>query len=322
MRRSLYRITVLLCTVILAACSGGGSGDELLDTSWSAPELVTITGYTGHAMEPFLSRDGNTLFFNNLNADYDPVTAAVNDTNIHYAGKISATEFVYAGELTGVNTDLDLVKNELEGVASVDVSLNFFYTDTINYSAGNLNTIYRGTLQISPTVEVINKVPVGNLKNDLTPSVFGELNMDVEVAADGSMLYFSDNVFSGGAVPDVSNIGMAVNDGLYNFSVLPNSTVLMANVNTSNLEYAPSISVDQLELFFTRCTSPCDNVNMMGIYISNRNSTSDAWSVPRRISSITGLIVEGPTVSSDGKSLYYHKKDSDGLHRIYRVTRP
>jgi hypothetical protein len=42
--------------------------------------------------------------------------------------------------------------------------------------------------------------------------------------------------------------------------------------------------------------------------------------VPRRIQAATGF-VEGPTLSPDEKSLYYHKRESS-LFVIYRVTRP
>jgi hypothetical protein len=42
--------------------------------------------------------------------------------------------------------------------------------------------------------------------------------------------------------------------------------------------------------------------------------------VPQKIQAATGF-VEGPSLSADEKSLYYHKREAD-LFVIYRVTRP
>lgn len=61
------------------------------------PQPVSIEGYDGSAMEPFISPDGHYLFFNNEN---DP---AVN-TNLHFAERIGKLSFRYLGELPGVNS--------------------------------------------------------------------------------------------------------------------------------------------------------------------------------------------------------------------------
>ncbi len=93
------------------------------------------------------------------------------------------------------------------------------------------------------------------------------------------------------------------------------SAAIMKQVNTSkNLEYAPAISASGLELFFTRLegSSPA-------IYAATRTDTSSPFDAPRKISAAAGF-VEGPTLSPDGQSLYYHKRDGD-LFVIYRVTR-
>ena len=51
-----------------------------------------------------------------------------------------------------------------------------------------------------------------------------------------------------------------------------------------------------------------------------RKSQGERFGPSRTISAIAG-VVEAPSVTGDGKALYYHQK-VDGLHRIYRVTRP
>jgi Tol biopolymer transport system component len=81
------------------------------------------------------------------------------------------------------------------------------------------------------------------------------------------------------------------------------------------LNYAPATSASQLEIFFTRL-----DPNGPAIYVSNRRSISEPFAEPRKIAAIAGF-AEGPTLSPDEKSLYYHKKDA-GRFVIYRVTRP
>jgi len=90
----------------------------------------------------------------------------------------------------------------------------------------------------------------------------------------------------------------------------------MKQVNTSSsLEYAPAISSSGLELFFTRL----EGSNAV-LYTATRTDTSSPFGVPKRIRAATGF-VEGPTLSPDEKSLYYHKREGS-LFVIYRVTRP
>jgi len=48
-------------------------------------------------MEPFITRDGRYLLFNNSN---DPSV----DMNLHYAERIDDLTFAYRGEIAGVNT--------------------------------------------------------------------------------------------------------------------------------------------------------------------------------------------------------------------------
>jgi len=58
------------------------------------PEMVvTINGLSFDAMEPFISPDGNYLFFNNLN---DGV-----NTKLYYATKVNDLTFNFVGELNG-----------------------------------------------------------------------------------------------------------------------------------------------------------------------------------------------------------------------------
>ena len=78
---------------------------------FSNPEPVEIVGYTGHAMEPFISHDGRCLLFNNLN---DPRE----NTDLHWAERITATSFRYGGKVEGANT------KALEGVPLLPAMLH------------------------------------------------------------------------------------------------------------------------------------------------------------------------------------------------------
>jgi hypothetical protein len=100
---------------------------------------------------------------------------------------------------------------------------------------------------------------------------------------------------------------------------LDNSQVILAAINTDDLEYAPSISLDQREIFFTRLA--LDTLTT-SLYRSERSDINLAWSPPLKLTAISGF-VEGAVLSPDEKSLYYHRlNESTGKFEIYRVTRP
>jgi hypothetical protein len=90
----------------------------------------------------------------------------------------------------------------------------------------------------------------------------------------------------------------------------------MARINTGRLQYAANISASELEFFFTRLY-PAGPATFMAV----RSDTSQPFGKPLKIAAITGF-AEAPSISPDGKSLYYHHQDLDRVFRIYRVTRP
>ena len=57
----------------------------------------------------------------------------------------------------------------------------------------------------------------------------------------------------------------------------------------------------------------------VAIYRSYRASREAPFSVPERVAAISGL-VEAPSLSGDGRSLYYHKREGSRFV-IYRVAR-
>ncbi|PYQ47515.1 MAG: hypothetical protein DMF59_18680, partial [Acidobacteria bacterium] len=198
----------------------------LLQFGW--PERVTIAGYSGDAMEPFLTRDGSILLFNNRN---DPPS----ETDLHWAERIDDLNFVYRGKLQGANSAV------LDAVPTVDAAGNIYFVTTRSYNE-NLMTIYRGHFERG----VVSDVAAVPGISRLTP---GQVNFDVEVSADGNILYFTDGLFTGGSVPATADLAIATRGSDGQFHRVEG---LLDAVNTSALEYAACISADELELFFTR----------------------------------------------------------------------
>jgi len=252
------------------------------------PVKVEIIGYSGNIMEPFVSRDGTTLLFNNLNA-------APENTNLHWATKINDTTFQYKGEIAGVNTI------DLEGVPTLDNAGNLYFVSLRNY-ATTLSTLYQCNFLngVATNVQLINGV------SKLQP---GWVNFDVEVSADGQSLYFVDAQFDQTLNPSTADLVIAKKSNSV-FQRLSNSNEIMKNINSNALEYAACISVDQLELYFTRLIVPFTATSAPEIFVSTRQNVNEPFSTPSKIQSIIGF-VEAPTIAPDQKTLYYHKKENN-----------
>ena len=120
---------LLLSGVALAlvmATPGYGAPAASLHVGNAVP--VTIRGYHGDAMEPFLSADGKYLFFNNRN---DPGT----DTNLYFAAPRRRTTFSYGGAIAGANSPA------LDAVASMDAADHFYFVSTRSYAAHARNDL-------------------------------------------------------------------------------------------------------------------------------------------------------------------------------------
>ena len=244
-------------------------------------------------MEPFVSRDGKYLFFNNLN---EP---SVN-TNLHWAERVDDLHFKYRGEIQGVNTPA------LEGVPSMDRQGNFYFVSNRSYEQ-TTSTLYRAKFA-DGSLSGVEVVPGVSLAKP------GIVNFDAEISADGNTLYFVESQFSIFGKPKSARILFARRNGNVFVRDEANAS-MMKNINTDALNYAPATSVSQREIFFTRVdpTGPA-------IYMAKRANTTLPFETPLRITAITGF-VEGPTLSPDELSLYYHTKEN-GRFVIYRVTRP
>jgi|HubBroStandDraft_6_1064221.scaffolds.fasta_scaffold32052_2 hypothetical protein len=274
-------------------------------SKFANPEMVQILGYDdnqGHsndAMEPFISRDGNFLFFNNSNS------AAA--TNLFWATRIDDVTFQYQGQIGGeVNSS-----GPLDAVASMDSNGTLYFITTRSYSstgaAGYLSTIYSGPFT-NGAVTTVNPTP------GVAAPRLGLLNFDAEISADGNTLYFTRGNFATGTLTSTTMMVATRQGG--NFVVDPNSAIIMKTINNQHLNYAADTSADEIEFFFTR-TNPKAGP---AIYMATRKSTSKPFDEPQKIDAISGF-AEAPSISPDGLSLYYHVKNADGVFVINRVTR-
>jgi hypothetical protein len=274
----------------LAGCAPPGSPEY---RAFGNAERVMIRGYDGDAMEPFVSKDGGYLLFNNRN---DPRI----DTNLHFARRIEGLTFQYAGELKGANTPA------LEGVPSLDRAGNLFFVSTRSYKE-TLSTLYQGRFDEGAVSGV-------RLVSGVSRRQPGIVLFDAEIAPDGGTLFIVDGEFAGGPHPKSADIAIAVRDGA-GFRRLPSSAELLKNVNTGALEYAPAVSGDLLELFFTRAAGS----GPPAIWRSVRRGIDASFEAPQRVAAAHGF-VEAPALSGDGRSLYFHKLEG-GRFVIYRVSR-
>jgi hypothetical protein len=282
--------------VQLVAIKGlGNCGQSLASSEYLAfgtAQAVIIRGYDQDAMEPFLSRDGRYLLFNNSNAP------DVN-TDLHYAERINDLLFDYRGPIGGANS------SALDGVASMDQEQNLYFVSTRSY-AQTLSTVYQGRFAEGDVSNV-------GLVDGLTRGLPGHLNFDAEISGDGNTLIFVDGVFSGAPFPDAADLAIAGRT-VGGFSRLANSSDLLAAINTSDLEYAPNLSRNGLELFFTRYAD-----GEFAIYRSTRWHVDAAFEPPQRVRLPQGL-VEAPTLSVDERALYFHQRVGT-QYTIFRVQR-
>lgn len=292
-----FVLSILLFQLGTACDRDDKNPAESQPIEFSEPVSVTITGYTGHVMEPFLSRDGSILLFNNLNEPSE-------NTNLHWAQKINDSLFLYKGEITGVNT------TDLDAVPGLDSLGNLYFVSTRNYAA-TLSTIYtcRFSNGIASDVQLVAGI------SRTQPSW---LNFDVEVSADGQTLYFADGQFNQPGLPQSADLIIAHKNGA-GFQRNALSNELMSKINSPALEYAACISANQLELYFTRLELPITASSSPAIFVSTRQHINQPFGKPSKVESISGF-AEAATIAPDQKTVYFHKKVND-RYELYFVRK-
>ena len=295
MTGSARRGAVLL--LVLAGCGGGLPVDP---NPFTNPQSVSIEGYGGVAMEPALSPDGQTLFFNDSNA-------ATVDTDLHWAtldaARPGGLHFTYGGQVAAANS------NVLDGVPSLDQAGNLYFISTRAYGSTHLYTVHRGQYAAG-AVSGVEEVP------GLESKGVGWLIFDAFISADGTQLWFAEGDFSSGAL-GAADLGLAVRQPSGAF-LRADPSALFREVNILHgAQYAPAVSADGLELFFTRLTGTGTTT---AIYRSRRPNTASPWGAPAPIDALVGGVIEAAAPTADGKSLYFHRWTGAGFE-LARVTR-
>lgn len=299
-----FILSSICITLLIFSCS---TDNDEIDGSPIYPSFgseidVTINGLSFDAMEPFISADGNYLFFNNLN---DGV-----DTKLFYANKVNDSTFTLVGELNGTN---QITPPHLDAVADLDSEGNFYWTSTRNYPT-DLDNLFHGTFNIG------NVTDISRVHGDFNMNIPGWLIMDHGISLDGQFLYFNNARFDDTNCQGVceTNLGLAqkVNDSTFN--TLSNSASILQNINDTNyIYYAPCISSDNLELYYTRyLKGAISTTTLFEICVAVRNVSEDTFSVPKVLfSEAISDLIEAPTLTTDKQIIYYHRKVV-GSHKI------
>lgn len=260
---------------------------------------VKINGLTFDAMEPSLSADGNALFFNSLNNGIN--------TSLYYAARLDDTTFNMVGLVPAVN---ETTTPYLNAVASSDSTSNFVWVSLRNWPA-NYENLHRVKFLTSSYTNF------GRLHGDFYIPAPGWLIMDAAVNFQGDKLIYCNAWFNGCAngLPCKAAMGIAqkINDSTFN--KVANTSALMANVNdtTNYIVYAPELTKDGLELYYTRLLK---NSTQTEIMVATRSNTNTAFSPPTLLIGAPAIAPEGPTLSKDKTKMYYHRKNGN-LYEIY-----
>lgn len=294
------RIWSLLTILALLPTAQGHSQNFPL---FGPEKSVDVNGLTFDAMEPFISPDGNTMFFNSLNSG--------GNTNLHYATRVDDTTFNYVGLLGGTH---DTSSNHLDAVASIDSLNNFYWTSLRKYPA-IIENLHRGVFSGG------NVTGIARVKGNFNILTVGWLIMDAAISYQGDKLYYCNAYFDfinnscGTGVPCKASLGVAQKVSDTVFSKLSYSDAIFTAVNDTNyLVYAPQVTRDGLELFYTRLLKKTVNTE---ICVSVRKSLTDTFSAPMVIWSKFGYLPEAATVTLDKQRIYYHQKNTSGVYRLY-----
>jgi len=298
------RINLIFIALLALSCSKDeniGIQNQLYPTFGSEID-VTINSLTFDAMEPFISTDENYLFFNNLNDGIN--------TKLYYATKINDSTFNYVGELIGTN---QTITPYLDAVADIDSKGNFYWTSTRNYPA-ELDNLFHGTFNSG------NVIDIERVRGDFNMNVPGWLIMDHGISFDGQFLYFNNARFDDTNCqgPCETTMGIAQKDSDSTFKTLPNSASILQNINDPNyIYYAPCISSDNLELYFTRyLKGQITSSTVFEICVAVRNTSIAEFSIPKVLfSEVISDLIEAPTLTTDKNIIYYHRK-TNGSHKI------
>jgi len=293
------RLLAILTAQALAILIVCGAASAATYDVFANAQPVVIEGYTESAMEPFISPDGQQLLFNTSN-----VPPAVPSLQLATSGTGQA--FEYQGPLAGEAVN---EPGTLSGTPSMDAAGEVYFISNRSYEQ-TLSTVYSGQLSAG----IVSGV---HLVSGVSASRPGLVDFDASISPGGEALYVSVGDFSSGTGPTSATVAMFDRSGS-GFALDPLSSKMLKPVNKARmLDYAACGSSDGLELFFTRAKPPKVEP---AIYRAYRRKLGKPFGHVQRVSAITGFS-EAPSLSADGRTLYYHHL-SNGKFELETVTRP
>jgi hypothetical protein len=293
--------TTALGTAVSTA-STATSSEPTTHGDFGAPERVTIQGYTGTAQDPWVTSDGKYLLFD-THADTSPDPSSSHPGEARYAKAIDYKTFTYVGRIQG------MAAGDPTGQAApvTDNAGNIYYL-TGRYHDSQGISIAQGTFTDGV---VTNIAPIKGI------SFPGGFNMSFSPSRDGKYMVFSDN-------GKASTLAIAKKNADGTFARLTNSAEIMKNITDQfSVAFAPQISNDYLELFFTAPPEttflPQRSSEKIAIWVARRSSPTEPFGIAQPITTHgpNDPIDSGPTesggLSPDGKHLYFHNFANGGV---------
>jgi len=203
---------------------------------------------------------------------------------------------------------------QLNAVAGLDISNNFYWV-SLNGFPIERDNLFHG---------IFNNGSLSNtqrIHGDFYNYGAGWLVMDHGISVDGQTFYYNNARFDGANCtgPCETFIGIANKTTIDTFMKATNSDTILQNINDQNyIYYAPYITQDNLELYYTRYLQGAITSNTVAeICVATRAIDTAVFSEPKVLFSnnLIDNIVEAPTLTIDKQVMYYHKK-INGIHKI------
>jgi hypothetical protein len=300
----IFTLSLIIVPLLLVKCRNDMTTNPAADASgFYNEQKVTINGYSGDPRSPFISKDDNYLFFDSWSKN--------ENMDIYYAEKIDNITFNFLGEVKGCNSNFN------DFCATMDSYNNFYFISMRDLDSTHNATLFGGTFD-NGIVSNLHKI-----SGTINSPNMNDLNYDVNISSDGNILLTTSIILSNGSVFD-KDIKYAMKTGLdFNTPVYDNANDILFNINTTEAnECCAELSSDGLELFYSQYSIPFTSKSKL-LY-AKRKSINDPFSEPilitEPVNNDTTSSVWAPSLSADGKRLYYYKFHNR-KYSVYMISR-
>ncbi len=264
---------------------------------------VNIIGYPGDVRDPFITKDDKYLFFDDYNQK--------GFMSIFYAEKIDDITFNFIGELPRIGNE------HSDFCPTMDSLNNFYFISRRDLETTKNATIFTGSFS-NNIVDNVRHVS-GTI---ISPDTL-DVNFDVNISYDGKRLLATSVMFDESYFEYDTDLILAFKSGDL-FNLAENTDEIFKNINTSEFnECYAELSKDGLELFFIR-------YNLQGLFKARMfYAKREKTSLPFAEASLISIPVENdslvnissPSLSGDGKRLYYQKGQFRKYYNVYMMSR-